>query len=304
MRRYYIVSGILLILPISIFDFAVAAPVRLVQEKSQLPADVEYMPEDVMTTLEKRVKDLYDELAVIEDHFAKPEYTSVRVGQPLSPIPEEFTPVSSPDHEPSNPGSLTGSGYELMEGPWDEPPRPSSPASSTMSDADPGLVDADALPNSGLSTESEHMLTGMNAPLSSAVYPTWFHQDHGLMEAHAPQPNLGSSNPRLSTEFDTDHGLVVEEPPSGPASPTESDADHHEPQVAHRPPPGSASPTESDDEIFYEAPSSPVLTNSDRRSMGADSLLENLKVVSDALKGSAKELRRIFRAPRDVLNAT
>ncbi|KAN0123263.1 hypothetical protein V8E52_003216 [Russula decolorans] len=51
MRRYDIVSGILLIL--SIIDFALAAPV-LVQEKRQASVDVVHIPKDVITVLGKR----------------------------------------------------------------------------------------------------------------------------------------------------------------------------------------------------------------------------------------------------------
>ena len=54
MRRYDIVSGILLIL--SFIDFALAAPV-LVQEKRQAGVDVVHIPRDVTTVLEKRVGD-------------------------------------------------------------------------------------------------------------------------------------------------------------------------------------------------------------------------------------------------------
>jgi len=52
MRRYDIVSGIILIL--SFIDFAIAAPV-LVQEKHQAGVDVVHIPKDVMTVLGKRV---------------------------------------------------------------------------------------------------------------------------------------------------------------------------------------------------------------------------------------------------------
>ena len=51
MRRYDIVSGILLVL--SIIDFALAAPV-LVQEKRQAGVDVVHIPKDVITVLGKR----------------------------------------------------------------------------------------------------------------------------------------------------------------------------------------------------------------------------------------------------------
>jgi hypothetical protein len=51
MRRYYIVSGIFLILPI--IDFALAAPV-LVQEKRQTGVDMVHISKDVITVLERR----------------------------------------------------------------------------------------------------------------------------------------------------------------------------------------------------------------------------------------------------------
>ena len=303
MRLYHIVSGILFILPI--IDFAVAAPV-LVQEKRQPPVDVAQMPENAINTLGKRGKEFDELLSVFENHFPEPESSGARPssGSPSSGPYHEWTDVEEPlpishlRYERPNPESLE-SGYELMEA---DAMEPSSPAWSTMSDADPEF--AHALPNPGPSTESGRLLTGTDAPMSSLVHPTWFHPDHGLMGAHAPEANVGPSNPRPSTESDSDHSLVAEEPPSGAGSPTEFDTDY-EYQLMHplRLTPGSASPTESDDEMLYTAPSSPVsLTNPDRRSMGADSRWENLLAVGDPLKGNAKELRRISGAARDVRN--
>jgi len=50
-------------------------------------------------------------------------------------------------------------------------------------------------------------------------------------------------------------------------------------------------------------PPSPVSpTNHGRRSMEADSGLENSQAVSDAMEGNAKESRRIPGTARDVLN--
>ena len=276
-----------------------------------------------MTVLKRGNELDLDELFVLfEDHFANPEKplaarpssssapsgSKNRVWQPALPptIPEDWPPVSSQSSEPANSELASGSEYELVEG--DAPPRPSSSALSTMSDADHEWMVAHELSNSGPWTGPEHLLTGMGAPLSSPVYPTWFHPNHGLglMGAnHAPQPNFGS-NPRPSTEFDSDHRLVVEEPPSRTASPTEFDADHAS-QVVNSPPPspGSASTTESENEMQYDtAPSSPVsLTDSDYRSMGADLRLEGFQAVSDELKRNVKEPRHIFGATRYVLNA-
>ena len=276
MRQYFIASGILLILPI--INFAVAAPMQ-VQEKRQPPVDMERMPEDTMTTLGKRGDDMHavnKMLLVFKKHRSKSKSSSsVPAGgwtdlkRPLSPIPEgpeEGSPLSSSDHEPSNPESSTGSGYEVMEG--GAPPRASSPALSTMSDAVPKLAGEHGLPN----PEPGHLLTWMDAPPLNPVSSTWSHPDHmdeGLMGAHASRPNLGLSDPKPST--------------SDPRPSTEFDSDH---------------------EMLYTAPSSSVSsTNSDRRSKDADTLLGNLQVATNALKGNAKESRRISGTARDVLNA-
>jgi len=289
MRRHYIASGILLILPI--IDFAVAAP-ALVREKLQAGVDVVRIPEDAVTTLGKR-GDRYEQwFEYVENHFAKPE--APPSARPLSSSPpyEWGTEVRKPlPSIPEGPESLSDSDSD-----WDVPHWPSgSGSSSTMSKAYHGLVGAHAPPNLGPSTKSYHDLTGVHAPLSSPVHSTWFGADHGLMGAHDSdrhepqpwlQPNLGPSNPRPLTESDSDHRLVVEEPPSRSASPTGFDADHEYEVVHPPPPPGSASPTKSD-----------------RRSMGADSRLENLQAVSDASKDKAKESRRISGTTRGVLNA-
>ena len=266
------VSGILLILPT--IGFALAAPV-LVQEKRQAGVDVVHLPKDVTTMWGKRGDDLNKLFLMLEDHFPKPEESSAArpssssppsgsdhewtvVEKPPPSIPEKPSPVSSPGHAAPSPESLTESGYGSMKG-----------------DTQPGP-----------SIESDHESMAVHAPLSTPVFPAWFLTDHGYMGPHAPKPNqLG---------LDSDDRLVVEEPPSGPASPTKYDV-YHEYQVLHPPPPspGSASSIssiESDHDVADVSPSSSVLsTNPDRRSMGADSRLGDLQVVRDALKGNAKE---------------
>jgi len=188
---------------------------------------VVHIPEDAITMLDKRGGEFEQWLNLLEDHFEKQEESSVArpssssppsgpdhewtdVEQLLPSNPGEPSPVSKvgQDHAPPNPGSLT-------EG--DAQPGPSSP--------DHELTGAHALPNSGPPTEPGHDLTEVHAPLSSPVFSTWFDPDHGLTGAatHPPMPYLGPSFfKQLSTESDR---LVVEEPPSRPASPREFDAD-------------------------------------------------------------------------------
>jgi hypothetical protein len=211
MRRYYIFSGILLVLPI--INFAVAAP-ALVQDKRQPGVDVVHIPEDAITMLGKRgdgLNELWLKLfGPFKDHFAKPESSAARpsapadgwtdLEQPLPSIPEEPEPVSSPDHAPQNPGSLTQSGYELMN--WDAPPGPSGPASSTMSSTDHEMMEAHALPNPGTSTGSGHKMVDVPPPPGSAS-PT--ETDYDMMDV-PPWP--GSASPM---EFDHE---MVDFPPS------------------------------------------------------------------------------------------
>jgi hypothetical protein len=145
-------------------------------------------------------------------------------------------------------------------------PAPSEPGHVSTSGANAPA------PNPGPSTGSDHWLAGMNGPVSSPVHPGWFHPDNKLLGPNAePNPTI---------EFGSDHKLV-EEPPSRPASPTAPNADH-EYEMVHP-------PTQSEFEMVNVPPSSPVSsTNLGRRWM--DARLEN---VRDALKGNAKESRRI-----------
>ena len=115
-------------------------------------------------------------------------------------------------------------------------------------------------PKPAPSTESDD-LEGMDAPLSAKVFPTWFHSDNKLLGVPASRPNLGLSNPRPSTEFDSNHRLSMVKPPSRPASQTEFNADQ-EYQAAHP-------PAQFDAVHAYE-------DMPDRRSMGADSQLGNM----------------------------
>ena len=170
----YIVSGILLFVPI--IDFALAAPV-LVQEKRQAYVDMTEMPAYPITVLGKR-------------------------------------------------GEIEEVGGKYIEN-WFVPAKESSAAhgSSSSTPSEPGHVSMSVInhntpaPNPAPSTESDHLLTPIHAPQSSTVYPAWFHQDNKLLGTQVSQPNTahalpnpGPSNP--STEFDSDHRLVAEPPPT------------------------------------------------------------------------------------------
>jgi hypothetical protein len=171
--------------------------------------------EDATTMLGKRGDELNELWLKLfgdsKDHFAKPGESSAArpssssppsgpadgwtdITQPLPSIPEEPSPVSSPDrdHAPPKPGSLTESGHESMD--WDAPPGPSGPASST---ANHGLVGAHALPNPGPSTEPDHEMMDVSPPPGSASRTE---SDHEMMDV-SPSP------------METDHEMV-DVPPS------------------------------------------------------------------------------------------
>jgi hypothetical protein len=127
MRRYYIVSGIFLIL--SIIDFALAAPV-LVQEKRQASVDVVHIPKDLITVLWERGDD--------EGYMELMDWVDKRI----KALNEQFDSQSSvahasssaappgPDHGSTNvlqsptpnPASSTANPYPILES-----PRPSGP---------------------------------------------------------------------------------------------------------------------------------------------------------------------------------
>jgi hypothetical protein len=164
MRRYYIISGILLILPV--IDFAVAAPV-LVQEECQAGVDVMRIPEDAITMLGKRgelpvLLDLFgnpgeSDFVKLEDS-AKPESSSAarpssssppsppadgwtNVKQPLPSIPEEPPPVSSPDHALPSPDNESNEPWRTLFG---HPKPEESPSSPPLAPAD-GWTDVNVI---------------------------------------------------------------------------------------------------------------------------------------------------------------
>lgn len=199
MRGYFVVFGILLILPI--IDFAVAAP-ALAQVKRQAGVDVVHISEDAISMLGERGDESNELLlkytSYIENYFANPEELShtrppsdsqlsapadgwTDLNQPLATIPEEPSPVSSPDHVTPNPnpGSLTEAGYDLMEV---DPPRGPTPgpSSSTISPTDHGLMPAHAVPNPGPLTESDYEMMDVSPPRGSA---SPIDSDHEMVDA-------------------------------------------------------------------------------------------------------------------------
>ena len=166
----YIVSGILLIVPI--IDFALGAPV-LVQEKREAYADMVDIPEYTVTQLPKRGEKWGEIEEVggkyIENWFVLPKDSHVVHG-PSSSAPSEpgHASMSGMNAPPSNPGPSTGPDHLLagMDAPL------SSPVYPTWFHPDNKLLEAHAPPpppntgplNPSTELNSEHRLVGGQPP--------------------------------------------------------------------------------------------------------------------------------------------
>jgi hypothetical protein len=196
------------------------------------------------------------------------------VKEPLSSIPEEPSPVSSPKQAPQLPltddqfdqvwHNLYGPNGLVFVGPEELPLAAVRPSSSSLpSGPADGRTDA---PSPGSLTESGHELMKGDAPHAGPSGPassTMSSVDHESMGAHAPP------NPGPSTE--SDHEMVDVPPSLGSASPIKTD---HE-MVDALP-----SLTESVYEMVNIPPSSSVSsTKPNRQSMGADSSSDKRKKI-------------------------
>lgn len=146
---YYIVSGILFILPI--IDFAVAAPAP-VREKRRTDVNVVNIPEHTINMLGKRgdqFNELWLKFLKSEGHLANPVESAPRPSLPSGilrqPLPEEPV-VSGPGHTPPSQGSL------VVPNPAHAPPTAPSPE---LPSADRGLTAVHAPSNAGPSTVSD-----------------------------------------------------------------------------------------------------------------------------------------------------
>ena len=145
MRRYYIVSGILLVLPI--IDFAAAAP-ALVAEKCQAGVDVALIPEDAVTVLGKRagteeLGNLLEKFKVLDfdEGLAEVEPGAKR----LKPNPNSRPSNQGPSNQgpsnqgPSNQGPSNQGPSNSPSNPGPSNPGPPSGSSNPPGSSNPGL---------------------------------------------------------------------------------------------------------------------------------------------------------------------
>jgi hypothetical protein len=187
MRRYNIVTGILLILSI---DFALTAPV-LVQEKRQARVDVVHMPKDVITVLEKRWDPELERLG--DDLFGAWERPVKPPGQPPAPNPAASTSTANP--ESSCVGNCFASTVDWMKFLFsdyplhDEPGRPRIP---------------------GYGTYEPYY---QRLPVTDAPVAEPFYRDQRLPMTHAPQPEKPWIHPSADPNFDWEYWLKAKDPP-------------------------------------------------------------------------------------------
>ena len=176
MRRYYIVSGILLILSIRAINFALAAPI-LPQEKRQARVVVVHMPKDMRSVFGKRgVEDL--EKAVAEyfkttikttessdahaSSSSAQDHGSTDVGQAAPPNPA--SPTANPGllMEPSGSSStvpVSGSPDDRFNAAWDDT------MSNKASDGSSGPLFTPGSSEDGLDDEWKAVLASISDPI-------------------------------------------------------------------------------------------------------------------------------------------
>ena len=317
MRRYNIVSGILLIL--SIIDFALAVPVS-VQEKRQGHVDVAHIPKDVITVLGERWEEDLEKLG--EEYLKTAE----------KPVESSSSTASGPDHGSTNvvhlpvvpnPASPTANPEPLTE--------PSSCLSSTSSReglqargncfgvswdnvwkhlADDGSRSA-ALRGNGIRPFRKDWVHGpMFAltpalPVSSSHEFTWAQtvqrKKIPTVPVLEPSPLI---HPLADPDFDWEYWMNVEDPPPRPTSP-KGFGQAHKHQVGPPRPPSSSgyapSPPEPEPEVVTP---SPPLSNLGSLSLGEDSQSVDAQAAAVyAAKGKAKVSRHISGTAIDVENA-
>ena len=333
MRRYDLVSGILLIL--SIVDFALAAPVSA-QEKHQENADVVHVPtEDVINVLGKRWEEDLEKLGeeflktggkLVESSSSVPSgvddhgWTNV-VQPPAAPNPAPSATNLDPSKDPSR------SGCSWKRSPW-------ARGSCWSALMDPESWLGPNLDDEGVNENGEEMKLNLR-PQYHPVGPGGFGMGYGLTTPLLPQ-RIPKPDPKPlkdpDDDFDWDSWLNAPDPP--PRSPPKEFGAAHWSKVdpAHPPStsgygpspplsmpeeneavtPPSAAPDlepqkEPESEVLNEAPPrlDPEL-HLDPQSLSTDSQLADdadLQAARYAAKGKAKESRRIHGTARDVGNA-
>jgi hypothetical protein len=304
MRRYDIISGILLIL--SIIDFALAAPVSAQEKRQEIDEMVHISTEDVTTVLGKRWEEDLEKLGEdflktgenpVESSDSHPSSSSAPSGPddhgstnvvqpPTASNPASSTTNSDPSKDPSSSGC--SSSTLTKRGPWAR--------GGCWSVIKPAFIDDD-------------YLNSYYRP--SAVSPGGFGMDYAfstpLLPQRVPEPKPDLTiDPSADPSFDWAHWMNAEDPPTeiqlaetnwhnvDPAHPP-STSGHapgppptaEEDEAVTPPPPDLGSQKEPEYQVDHGTPLSP------------DNEPEDLQAAIYAAKGKAK----VPGTVRDVGNA-
>jgi hypothetical protein len=302
MRRYDIVTGVLLIL--SFIDFALAAPV-LVQEK-RARVNVAKIPESVTTVMGKRWGEELEKLG--EEYFK----TS---GKTIDSSGTHFSSSSAP---PGPSGIDHGSTNDVQS------PTQNSASSTSNPDQLPCCSPMQGLSARGNANSCRQNCVDLMEEMSKYDVP----MHPGPMATYGvyhklpyepPEPQwipMTGTKPSPDPNFDWEHWANAEDPPPsspalGPARPKVShgQASGYAPgpppteSVVPSPSPGAESPIEPENEVVPgPRPSPNPELQLDDQSLSADSPVDLLAAIN-RVKGKAKELRHISGTTRDIGNA-
>jgi hypothetical protein len=329
MRRYNIVSGILLIL--SIIHFALAAPLS-VQEKRQERVDVVHIPKDVITVLgrrwgedlEKLLEEYLEGEKPAESAPPGPENMSKNVVQPPAPNPAASTANPDPLREPTRCSWIRGN---CLGVPWRD---------LLWMDDDSSELHRPLYDVTPPGSSSEHELSWWVKPVQQGIQTVqdWVEKaNRWAQKLKVINPDVGPwIDPSPGSDFDWYHWINAEDPPLSLASPPKELGQAHKYQVDPTNPPSTSgyAPSPPLAEPEHEAvtpsplspnlrleplkePEDPVLPGKptspdpeiplDPLSSNADSQPVDLQAAIYAAKGKAKESRHISGTARDTGNA-
>ncbi|KAF8491685.1 hypothetical protein F5888DRAFT_1892057 [Russula emetica] len=290
MRRYDIVTGILLIISTIDFKFALAAPLS-VQEKRQGFVDVAHIAlKDVIAALGKRGD---EELGELGEEYLKTwgnpvESSGTHASSSSAPSGPDHGSTNVVEAPAPNPASSIANPDSLME--------PSSCSSSTSSMHARG-----------------NCIANFIAVLEDPAYQGFDMSNiHGrpLLQESLLNPFVPPPNPKpwpvADPDFDWMHWMNADDPPPAEAHWYQVDPMNPPSTSGHAPGPPPTepenevvtppsldlgSPKEPEGEVGHGPPPSPELTDPEHQSSSTDSQPVDLQAAIYAAKGKAKESR-------------
>ena len=297
MRRYNIISRILLIL--FIIDFAIAAPVS-VQAKRQ---NVVHQPKDVINMLGERWEEDLEKLGEeylktgekpVESSSSMPsgsDHGTTSIVQP--PAPDTASSADDPDPSSCSPSTSSREGLQARGNclgvQW-------SKVLAALRDRR-AKPDDDELRKDGL---DELLFTLASSESSSDhEFPWALLMQQKPVPVPNPKPLI---HPLADPDFDWEHWINAEDPPPRPASPEVfGQAYKYRVDPLNLPSTSGHAPSPSEPEVVTPSPPS---SNLELPSSSADSQLVDPQAAAIyAAKGKAKVSRRISRKAKDVKHA-